>query len=105
MTALFIVLTIALIVTTHLDLQSTFHALKTNPKAQEANPLLRWVVKLGKVPTYIFRMGANALVIWLTWLMAHPGYWQSPIWWLPISVVSGFYLFIAIRNRRFYGRN
>lgn len=102
---IFILLCAALIYTTHLDLQSTFHALATNPNAREANPLLRWVVKLGKVPTYALRMAVNALVIWLCWKMRQPGSLQTTIWWLPLAATSAIYLYIAIRNRRFYGRN
>lgn len=99
----FILLALALILTTHLDLQSTFRALETNPKAREANPLLRWVVKLGKVPTCAFRMAVNGLILWLCWKMRRTGALQTSIWWLPLVACSAFYAFIAWRNRRFYG--
>lgn len=104
MTILFIILAVALVVTTVLDLRSTFQALASNPKAKEANPMLRWVVKIGPVPTYAFRMGANAFIIWACWQFTQPGYWQTSIWWLPIAFASALYLWLSIRNRQFYGK-
>lgn len=98
---MFLILALLLIVATVFDLQSTFAALDRNPYAYEKNVLLRWVVKIGAVPTYAFRMIVNAIVIWLCWKLKQPGTdWTTSIWWLPFVACSAFYLFIAWRNTK-----
>ena len=90
---------IAMNVATILDVESTYAVLHKCPQCQEANPVLRPMIRRGRLMTYGFEFGINALVT----MMARRAdtdedrgsFWHS----LPYSIIGSHY-FAGLLNLR-----
>jgi hypothetical protein len=83
------------------DAESTFRGIKEG-RLQEANPLMRPLVKAGRIPTYAALMAAN---VGLGLLAKKARKDKVSGWWLPLVLPTMTHTAAGILARRFPGRD
>ena len=102
----YLLLTLFLLVGNFFDFRSTFIAIETNPNAYEKNVFMRFFVSRGKLFTYLMTSLVNLLIAGFCFILktsSDPNT-RTSIWWLPLIALALFHIYLALRNRRFYGK-
>jgi hypothetical protein len=95
----FIFVSVQLVASTIFDVETTFRALE-RPGTRELNPAMRPLVSRGRPATYIFGVGVDAGVIYLSYHMKRNPHWRK-LWWIIPVIVSGMHIAAGSNNLRF----